>query len=789
MAKASRLFKLTQLTLTGALLLLLGAVIFRDFIFGDKVLLYKDIGDDSTNSYYPYLVLFSRYLRTDGLPMWSFHVGMGQNIFSGLGDLLFQPSIWFPPGAIAYLLVYQHLFHVLAAGLLFYGCLTMRGLNFCASLLGSLFFTFSSFMCMGSCWLIFGNEVICIAFVLFGVEVALRRGRWLPLALAVGLFALLSAFHIYLCAILLLGYAAARLYIAPTPQTGSRPARIISFAMIAALGLGLTAPVWLDSAQAIYHSPRGTGPESYAHQLLSSGVFHLESPLNYFTSVWRTFSNDILGTGDNFRGWSNYLEASSSYAGLFPLLMLPQAFVRAQKRRRLIYALLFVSIIVTLALPWFRYLFWLFQGNYYRTLSFFSITAVILLSMKALSRYFEKGILNLWLLGGTLIVLLVILFLPLPQMQKLIDPFLRAIVALFLVSYALGLALGRWLRKEPLFSWLIVFVSMGELAYFSSTTVASTPTVTKTELQQRIGYNDSTKEALQQIRTNDPAFYRITKTYSSSVAEHESLNDAIIFDFYGTSSYNSFNNIDYIRFLTVLEAISPQRNELETRWSLGSLGRPFLSTFLAEKYLLAKEPLAAPQGLTYDEIARFNDVYAYRNATFLPFGLFVDTTISESIFRQLSALGKELILIQAVILDDSAPELAQTPSPDLDAVINMVEASPFLKTIQTRSDSALRLAEFRQNHLEGKISCLTNGFLVFQMPFDSGWDIQVDGAHVSPRRVDVGLIGIPLGIGVHKVALSYLPPLLRPGLIVSGLSLVILLLASWRWPRLKTLTN
>src|ERR1700758_2737721 len=91
----NRAIKLIQLGLTAFVLLLLGAVVFRDFIFGNQVLLYKNIGDDSTNYYYPYLLLFSRYIRTDGIPMWSFHVGLGQNIFAGIGDILFQPSIWF----------------------------------------------------------------------------------------------------------------------------------------------------------------------------------------------------------------------------------------------------------------------------------------------------------------------------------------------------------------------------------------------------------------------------------------------------------------------------------------------------------------------------------------------------------------------------------------------------------------------------------------------------------------------------------------------------------------------
>jgi len=40
-----------------------GLVIFRSFVFGDRVLLYKDIGSDSINDSYPYFVHLSDYVH------------------------------------------------------------------------------------------------------------------------------------------------------------------------------------------------------------------------------------------------------------------------------------------------------------------------------------------------------------------------------------------------------------------------------------------------------------------------------------------------------------------------------------------------------------------------------------------------------------------------------------------------------------------------------------------------------------------------------------------------------
>src|SRR5437870_1721689 len=114
----------------------------------------------------------------------------------------------------------------------------------------------------------------------------------------------------------------------------------------------------------------------------------------------------MLGTGDDFRGLWNYLEAPLAYIGLFSLLIFPQVFVGATKRQCILYSGFLCLILIPTIFPWFRYLFWLFQGGYYRAFSLFSILAIITLSMTAFSRYIESQRLNLWTLGATLLALL-----------------------------------------------------------------------------------------------------------------------------------------------------------------------------------------------------------------------------------------------------------------------------------------------------------------------------------------------------------------------------------------------
>src|ERR1700686_4075689 len=222
-------------------LLLVGAAIFRNFLFGESILLYTDIGSDSLNFSYPQFVHFSDYIRNEGLPSWSFGVGMGQDIFYLIGFFLLHPVAWLPRQFIAHALIYEHLARSLFAGLSLFCFFQLRKLKWPASLLGALLLAFSAYMCMGSCWHGLSDEVVCFSALLLGVELALKRGLWFVLTLAVGFVGLLGAFYLYFCALFLSFYVPARVI----GHSGWQPRILLRtcviFAGAAVLGVGLAA--------------------------------------------------------------------------------------------------------------------------------------------------------------------------------------------------------------------------------------------------------------------------------------------------------------------------------------------------------------------------------------------------------------------------------------------------------------------------------------------------------------------------------------------------------------------
>jgi uncharacterized membrane protein YfhO len=504
------------------------------------------------------------------------------------------------------------------------------------------------------------------------------------------------------------------------------------------------------------------------------------------TAVLRPFGNDLIGTGNDFRGWQNYLEAPMTYCGLVCLVIFPQIFVGSTLRHRILYGLFFCAILVTTLFPWLRYSFWAFQGDYYRTLSLFAVFGIITLGMTAFSRYMEGGHLNFWVLGGTIFLLVVILYFPLREFQSLIDSSLRVVVTVFLVSYTILLSVGQLVKRPQIVGWIIVALAAIELVYFDQITVANRPTVTKTELDQRTGYNDETVDAVRDINARDKSFFRIRKTWGSGPGMLESLNDAMVFAYYGTSSYSSFNNLNYIKFLIAVGAMSEVDLATDTRWSYGLMDYPLLSTFACEKYVLTNNPIPFETADYYEFDKRYGNKYLFRNQLFLPFGLSFGYYITEDMFMQLPKWAKPPALLHATVLSerDAAAELGPSRLTMDDIKYQVIETS--LPDIAAkRRSTALNIRSFRQTRIDGTIQLNQRSVLVLQTPFDPGWHAFQDGRVAQVLKADFGLLGVVLNTGEHTVELRYRPPFLYAGAAVSFVSLLIFAASLWRWPRIR----
>ena len=128
---------------------------------------------------------------------------------------------------------------------------------------------------------------------------------------------------------------------------------------------------------------------------------------------------------------------------------------------------------------------------------------------------------------------------------------------------------------------------------------------------------------------------------------HSSLNDAQAQGYYGTPSYSSFNQLNYIRFLEEAGVIQ-KGDEIATRWAPGFRGLPLLQTFGNVKYYLSKSPQPDFLRFGFDSLASVNGITVLKNRYALPFGYTYDRYIPFEDFKGLiryKIIGKSLTSI------------------------------------------------------------------------------------------------------------------------------------------------
>lgn len=101
----------------------------------------------------------------------------------------------------------------------------------------------------------------------------------------------------------------------------------------------------------------------------------------------------------------------------------------------------------------------------------------------------------------------------------------------------------------------------------------------------------------------------------------------------------------------------------------------------------------------------------------------------------------------------------------------------FNDLVASKQDQLFEVSLFSQNYIEGTITTIQDeGYLLFTIPFDSQWEITVNGKNVEPEAVlNDTLMAIPITAGEHNISLKYFPRSIWFGLAssITGLMLFI----------------
>ena len=107
----------------------------------------------------------------------------------------------------------------------------------------------------------------------------------------------------------------------------------------------------------------------------------------------------------------------------------------------------------------------------------------------------------------------------------------------------------------------------------------------------------------------------------------------------------------------------------------------------------------------------------------------------------------------------------------------------FAERVEARNSDAMEDAVFEKNKISGHINLDESRFVVFSIPYSSGWSAEVDGQSVSLQKANAAYLGLKLDAGEHEIVLNYVSPGSRAGILVTVVCAVTYVIVLIRWLR------
>ena len=112
----------------------------------------------------------------------------------------------------------------------------------------------------------------------------------------------------------------------------------------------------------------------------------------------------------------------------------------------------------------------------------------------------------------------------------------------------------------------------------------------------------------------------------------------------------------------------------------------------------------------------------------------------------------------------------------LNAIAYRFSEDAMIQVYDQLNQSPMHLTSWKDTKLSGTVRAVKAGMLFTSIPFDKGWTVKVDGEKVETRKAFGAFLAIDVSAGDHVINFSYFPEGLKTGGLLSGRSIVILLL-------------
>ena len=645
--------------LLSILVLVTACIVYHQYIMGDYVFLFTDIGSDTTEQYIMHYSSIVNHIRNGNFSLWDFTNGFGTsmyqlNLFNPLLWLLYLPGILFGPQVMPGCLIYIHIFTMILSALAVWAFLSCFSFSAKSRFLAAYIYAFNGFLTVWGQHYQFGIITVLLPLLLMFVEKSLQKRRLsIGTVLCTGVMVLSTYYLSYMALILTAFYLLLRI---PSFQRGAKAffgtfCKQCSFLL---LGVGIGAVNLLPSYALVYNvSSRMDSGMGFLERCLSS--FAPYSAEYYDTLLHRLLSGNLQGTGsisNPYSGYGNYYEAPSLFFSSLFLILLIQFLIlfprmKTGRRQKIIgwiaVASGMFSVLIMFGSLVFNGFAYPFSRHTFLLMPFFALLTAFMLDHVLKSKKFS--------LAGALVAALICLAVYLPSARSALvfsfacNALILCATALIMILLLLFLARSQTARTRTLTFTLLFLTVILNVSSDTHATVSGRGSIERGSAYFENLYGSDFQELTSWLRETDPSFYRMEKDYAAGSQCMDSLGQY----YRGISTYNSTLNKNLLEFADKLLPNLYYVNSSHLSFRQIANSSEYASLF-GIKYIVSRNPEL--QNSDYKLLRQFGSLYLYENQKYSSFARFYTRTLSSSVFEAAEEkLDTESLLSQYLITE------------------------------------------------------------------------------------------------------------------------------------------
>ena len=779
--------------------------IFRDYLYGNDLMIFNDIGSDTWQQYIMNYTSIVNHLRDGSFSLWDFNNGLGINQFN---FNLFDPFLMLLYGAgvvlgPAHMLLYINVIQILkimVAAFAFYWFLSQFSFSVLSKMITSYAYALNGFLLVWGQHYQFGTVVIYFPLMLLFCEKFIQKKKGKALfPVMVFLCGIYSVYFTYMCLAATGLYLLFRILMLDGLTWKERIQRFLLGCAEMIMGVGMSLVVFLPMAEVLLNvSSRlesdGTGLLDFLRQ-----CFTPYSRKFYLSMLKRMFSSNLQNGYGLAKGPQqyvmNYYEDPVLFCSTLAVFLNVQflAVLRkadmTKRAKRVLYGVAALILVGTalpvggtvfnyFTLPTQRYTFVLmtvflllmaWMWDYMRKGG--KLNLVLILAVTALMGWaywcgyeqagfqeYRTNILILTVTGIlTAVCLTLLCFLKDTQIRNVILGVMGVVLVVNVVSEGGTNYQNRvTMKKTDVPAEVMVQETQRyeEMRTSDDKEIKYCAEIEKPQDFFREMYRVDLADCLNYLKENDPTFYRVEKDYISGTVSMDSSGQG----YRGISTYNSVMNGNVKEFVETCypELFFADHNHY-TFWN--NVDDNWLAAFLGVKYILSGN--GEPDETKYKLLDQVGSLYIHENVLDAQTAHFYTQDISEESLKELcTEENREELLGEAIALEDGT-EIG-------DASEIQTLKSEEQETAEQNSSVTLDAPQ-KDSVVTGSVHAEADGYALFMIPYEKGWSLTIDGEKAELLRGDIGFLACEVSEGDHTILLTFEAPGLKAGTIGSVL--------------------